>query len=78
MQPIRIAGAHAVIGKEQGYAGLPVRVDITTHGRTLVSAWEPTAAELLAMVNGAPVYLHVLTDGGHPPVMLTVGAPSAG
>lgn len=64
-----------VIGKRQGYLGLPVRVGIdadTGHG-TMTSAWEPTPGELEAIVAGAKVHVQLLGHGAHPPILVTVG-----
>jgi hypothetical protein len=41
----------------------------------MVSAWEPTPAEMEAIAAGAKVMLRVV-GMGHPPVMLYVGNPS--
>lgn len=74
----RVKGATKVLGKSQGFLGLPVREDtllIDTDGSThkvLVTAWEPTPAEIEKIVQGAPIHL-ILWGEGHPPVMLEVG-----
>ena len=67
-----IAGATRRIGKSQGYLGLPLRDEDGPHGPQMVSSWQPTPAEAVAIAKGAPIYLTVLGTG-HPPVMLDVG-----
>jgi hypothetical protein len=74
----RITGATRVLGKSQGYMGLPIRDEIrntTVDGEqtpVMVTAWEPTPDELARLNAGALVELCVLGTG-HPPVMLNVG-----
>lgn len=78
MQIGRIEGCTRVLGKSQGYLGLPLRdikVDCTVNGpntHALETAWFPTPDELAAMNAGAPVILRVVGTG-HPPVMLYTG-----
>ena len=78
MQIGRITGATRVIGKSQGYMGLPLRDEIvhcSVNGAgtpSMVTAWLPTPAELAALASGAPVYVRILGTQ-HPPIMLTVG-----
>lgn len=73
-----IAGATRVIGKSQGYIGLPLRdetINCTVRGPAtpcMVTAWEPTPAEIERIRAGAPVLLRVLGTA-HPPVMIEVG-----
>lgn len=80
MQIGRIEGATRVLGKQQGYLGLPVRdetIDDAVNGpntRAMVTAWLPTPAELTALNAGAAIHLRVLGTA-HPPVMLSVGLP---
>lgn len=74
----RVEGCTRVLGKAQGYYGLPVRDEVVNDKVTgegtpvMVTAWFPTPDELHAMASGAPVHLHIVGTG-HPPVMLTVG-----
>lgn len=78
MEVGRIRGATRVIGKAQGYYGLPIRdelVDTAVTGPStpmMVTAWMPTPDELAALNAGAPIHLKVLGTV-HPPVMLGVG-----
>lgn len=78
MQIGRIEGCTRVLGKSQGYLGLPVRDEITecsVGGRgtaKMVTAWIPDPDEISRILAGAPIYLHVLGTA-HPPVMITVG-----
>lgn len=68
-----IEGATRVLGKSQGYLGLPVRDVIFDDGtRAMMTAWEPTPDELKALLAGAPIILSVIGTG-HPPVILSVG-----
>lgn len=74
----RIEGCTRVIGKSQGYYGLPVRDEVQNDTVTgpdtpvMVTAWFPTPDELAALIAGAPVHLRIVGTG-HPPVMLGVG-----
>lgn len=53
-------------------ADLPVRVgEDPVLGRTITSAWKPTEAERLVLLNGGSVALTVMGHG-HPPVMVSV------
>jgi len=74
----RIANATRVIGKSQGYIGLPIRdvlVNCTVNGENtpaMETAWFPTPAELAAINAGAPIILRILGTG-HPPVFMYTG-----
>lgn len=74
----RIEGATRVIGKSQGYLGLPIRdvtVNCAVNGEgtpAMVTAWQPTPQELEALNNGASVHVQLLGDA-HPPIMVGVG-----
>ena len=74
----RIRGCTRVIGKSQGYYGLPLRDIIINDSVTgpdtpaMVTAWFPTPDELKALNAGAPIHLTVV-GRGHPRVMLGVG-----
>lgn len=76
MQVGMIEGATRVIGKSQGYLGLPLRdivIDSTVTGPdtpAMETAWTPK--EIDAIIAGAPIILRVIGTG-HPPVMLLVG-----
>jgi hypothetical protein len=78
MQIGRIKDATRVIGKSQGYMGLPLRdeiVDCKVNGAgtpSMVTAWHPTPKELAALNAGAPVHVRIL-GVGHPPIMVEVG-----
>jgi hypothetical protein len=73
-----IEGATRVLGKSQGYIGLPVRDEIVeTEGgayRQIVSAWLPTPEEVEAIVAGAPILLTQLCVTP-PPMLMGVGSP---
>lgn len=78
MQIGRIKDATRVIGKAQGYMGLPLRdepINCTVNGPdtpSMVTAWLPTPKELEALNKGAPVHVRILGTM-HPPIMVTVG-----
>lgn len=74
----RIDGAQAVIGKEQGYQGLPVRVSDVDGDRCLVTAWEPTPAELARLNAGAKIHVSLLFCIKHPPIFVEVGPQPVG
>lgn len=80
MQIGYVEGATRVIGKSQGYKGLPVRDEIihcNVGGEgtpAMVTAWSPTPDEIARIVAGAPVHVSIIGTA-HPPLMLTVGAP---
>lgn len=77
----RIKGATRVLGKSQGYIGLAVRdetINSTVDGENapcMVTAWEPTPAELAALNAGALVYVRILGTA-HPPILVQVGEHS--
>lgn len=77
-----IEGVTRVIGKSQGYLGLPLRDEVmncTVNGKgtpAMVTAWQPTPEELARLNAGASVHLRVLGTV-HPPVMVGVGDPPA-
>lgn len=80
MQIGMIEGVTRIIGKSQGYLGLPIRDEIiqcTVNGDgtpAMVTAWTPTPDELDRLIAGASVHLRVLGTS-HPPVMMSVGDP---
>ena len=78
MMIARIPNATRVIGKRQGYLGLPLRDEKRSTAvdgpetPVMVTAWEPTPDELERLVKGAYVHLAVVGTQ-HPPVLLEVG-----
>ena len=78
MQIGRIEGCTRVLGKSQGYLGLPLKdvlINSTVDGPetpAMETAWLPTPDEIERINAGAPVVLRVLGTQ-HPPVMLEVG-----
>lgn len=78
MQIGRISGCTRVLGKSQGYLGLPLRdvlLDDPVNGPdtpAMETAWFPTPTEIAAINAGAPVILRVLGHV-HPPVMIYTG-----
>lgn len=77
-----IEGVTRIIGKSQGYLGLPLRDEIincAVNGDgtpAMVTAWQPTPDELARLNAGASVHLRILGTV-HPPVMVEVGQPPA-
>jgi hypothetical protein len=75
----RIPGATRVLGKSQGYLGLPIRDEIIDEGvngpgtPAMVTAWEPTPDELDRLAKGAPVHMSASWAIVHPPIMVDVG-----
>ncbi len=78
MQIGRILNATRILGKAQGYMGLPIRdefVNDKVNGKntpSMVTAWHPTPKELEALNNGAPIHVRILGTV-HPPIMVEVG-----
>ena len=74
----RIEGATRVLGKSQGYLGLPLKdvlISSTVDGPetpAMETAWIPNPDEIERINAGAPVILRVLVTA-HPPVMIEVG-----
>lgn len=75
----RITGCTRVIGKSQGYYGLPIRdermnmqLPLGDDTPVMVSAWLPSPDELASLNAGAPIHLRIVGTA-HPPVMLGVG-----
>lgn len=80
MQIAMIERATRIIGKSQGYLGLPLRdetINCTVGGDgtpCMVTAWQPSPDELARLNAGASVHLRIL-GSMHPPVMVEVGEP---
>ncbi len=78
MQIGMISGCTRVLGKSQGYLGLPLRdvmINSTVTGEgtpAMETAWFPGPKEINAIVAGAPIILCVVGTA-HPPVMMTTG-----
>ena len=72
MQIGMIEGATRVIGKAQGYIGLPLRdevINCSVGGEgtpAMVTAWHPTPDELAALNRGSAVHVRIIGQG-HPP-----------
>jgi len=62
-------------GEDMSCGALPVLEVMTPEGPFRVSAWEPTADELKAIIAGETIKLWI-RGTGHPVVALTVGAVS--
>lgn len=70
-----IEGVTRVLGRSQGFIGLPVRdaVDEKDGGvPTMTTAWEPTPAEVDAIVSGAKIEITII-GSAHPPILVGVG-----
>jgi hypothetical protein len=80
MIPGRILRATRTLGPPKDWdvdrdgpcASLPVRDEAFCGFASMVSAWHPTPAEILAICGGAPVYLRIVSSQ-HPAIELTVG-----
>lgn len=80
MQIGRITGATRIVGKQQGFLGLPIRDEVVNcpiagpNFPVMVTAWLPTPKELDAINAGAAV--HVRIYGSLPsPMTVEVGEP---
>lgn len=69
----RFMGAPKDWDKSKGHCGtLPIRDAQTDIGNVMVSAWFPSAAEIAALAQGAPLYLHIY-GVSHPVVGMSIG-----
>lgn len=69
----RVLGAPANWdGKELPCDALPILDVETSNGNVMASEWKPTAEEIEAILNGAPVRLWIFGTA-HPVVSLTTG-----
>jgi hypothetical protein len=74
MQVGRPKGANRLVGKAQGYMGLPIKddmIDCPVNGPNtprMTTAWIPTPEEIAKLVMGASVHVKML--GRIPPPML--------
>ena len=67
-----IEGCTRRIGKAQGYLGLPLRDEVVDGVPQMTSSWQPSPAELAALIAGAPIYVTLLGTG-HPPILVHIG-----
>ncbi len=78
MQVGVIEGATRIVGKSQGYMGLPIRdeqINCTVNGPetpAMITAWLPTPAELAALNAGAAIHVCILGTVP-PPMNVSVG-----
>ncbi len=78
MQIGRIKNATRVVGKSQGYMGLPIRdefINCKINGPntpSMITAWFPTPKELEMIIAGAPVHVRLIGIN-HPPIMVEIG-----
>ena len=83
MMIMRIPGFTRLLGKSQGYLGLPVKDTAVydnvqdKHLPAIVTAWQPDPEELAALNEGASIRVQLIgTDicsGQHPPIVLSAG-----
>lgn len=82
MQVGVIERATRIVGKSQGYRGLPIRderIACTVNGEetpAMMTAWLPDPAELAALNAGAAVHVRIL--GSVPPPMMVLVGPLPG
>ena len=72
-----IKGCTRVLGKSQGFLGLPVRDELINEavmGPTpaMVTSWEPTPDEISRIGAGAPIIVKILGTA-HPPIIVEAG-----
>lgn len=72
MNPLRIQGSNLKLVGEGCKDLHVIKADCPHHGTSYTSAWEPSRAELDAMLRGEPVLLTVYSNGGFPPVWVGV------
>ena len=78
MQIGHIEGATRVVGKSQGFLGLPIKdvaVNCPVCGPdtpAMVTAWLPTPDEIKAINSGAAIHIQI-QGTGHPPILVDVG-----
>lgn len=86
MQIGRIPGHTRIVGKSQGYLGLPIRdetINCSVGGPdtpAMITSWLPLPKELEQIAAGAAVYVRILGNVP-PPMMVYVGdrpAPAVG
>ena len=82
MTPVRIQGATRVMRKPVDWddskgvcLDLHIRDEVDDAGRSMSSAWSPSAEDIAKIVAGAPIILNILGTV-HPPVAITVGDSS--
>ena len=65
-------GSTRVLGKAQGYMGLPVLDTVSDDGWPMIQTiWEPTPKEL-ALLNAGGLVLLTVLGNNHPPVKMDV------
>lgn len=71
----------ARIGESQGYQGLPVHIQVIVDQADgqerlqYTSAWQPAPDEIIALMAGAQILVHVI--GGQPPILVEIGPQPA-
>lgn len=80
MEVQAIEGATRIVGKSQGYLGLPIKDEVLNcpvngpQTPAMTTAWKPTLEELAALNAGASVHVRIL--GQVPPPMLVLVGPA--
>ena len=73
-----IEGYTHIVGREDGYNGLPLRSEIIDMDgedvRVMASSWSPSPSELNTLLRGGTVVLRV-AGRVHPPVSMDVEPP---
>lgn len=74
MIPLMINKATRILGKLQGYIGLPIRDETLEDGtEVMVSLWEPSPIDLKRLNDGASVKIKLMGTR-HPPIKVEVDA----
>ena len=74
MQVGVIEGHTRILGKSQGYRGLPIRDTVEDGTPEMTSVWQPGPQDIAAINAGASIYLTIV-GAQHPPVRIEVGEP---
>lgn len=77
MRSVLMEGWSRLIGKDQGYLGLPIRdviIECSVNGEgtpVMVTHWMPSADEIEAINHGFPIEVSLI-GRAHPPIMVGV------
>jgi len=77
MIAVMIEGCTRILGKAQGYLGLPVRDERRDEKPAMTTAWELMPDEIAAITAGAKIEITILGTI-HPPILVGVGKLDTG